>query len=222
MLEKWILKDMGLLHSVQERDAPGGINFYEEEILNFHPLLENETDPEKYIRKFYGENSLKIEESFSRANRFLKENQRSIEKEFDTIFGFSILSQVKFAPSIFNVNPRYIEDRSFQFYYNAPDFHRIIIHEILHFHYHEYLIRNNKEILEKYSFDSFPLWDLSEMTNVIFETIPEIQTIIGSYENGYPEQRAKLPQLFDLYRDANGNLSLFTKKALMNTSLFSP
>jgi hypothetical protein len=63
------------------------------------------------------------------------------------------------------------------------------------------LIRNNKEILEKYSFDSFPLWDLSEMTNVIFETIPEIQAIIGSYENGYPEQRAKLPELFDLYRE---------------------
>jgi hypothetical protein len=201
MLENWIQKDIELFYSVQEWDTSGGINFYEEGILNFHPLLENETDPEKYIRKFYGENSLKIKESFNHANRFLDENQGNIEKEFDKIFNLSILSQVRFAPSIFNVNPRYIEDRSFQFYYDAPDFRRIIIHEILHFHYHEYLIRNNKEILEKYSFDSFPLWDLSEMTNVIFETIPEIQAIIGSYENGYPEQRAKLPELFDLYRE---------------------
>ncbi|MEA3304282.1 MAG: hypothetical protein U9Q15_00705 [Patescibacteria group bacterium] len=101
----------------------------------------------------------------------------------DKLFGFCDLTKVQNYPSIFRINPRYIDYDLVQVYYaDTSDIPRLIIHELLHFHYYWTLKKQDPEMMKKYHFDEDPLWILSEVINVVWENTPEMQNIIQKKE----------------------------------------
>lgn len=90
--------------------------------------------------------------------------------------------------SIFDCNPRYIENKTFQVYYKRPYHLRkeVIAHELTHFAFYDFCREIGIE-------DSRALWELSEIFNVIFLNLPIIQKVIGAEELlFYPDLKDKL------------------------------
>ncbi len=80
--------------------------------------------------------------------------------------------------SIFNCNPRFLEEKTFQIYYKHPEgLVYVCTHEMLHFMFYDYLEKNPKLI------ETLPesmIWNLSEIFNVIILEKPEFVGITGN------------------------------------------
>ncbi|MFH1170730.1 MAG: hypothetical protein V1704_04195 [Candidatus Vogelbacteria bacterium] len=93
--------------------------------------------------------------------------------------------------SIFNCNPRYLENKSFQVYYKRSHDMRkeVIAHELTHFAFYDFCYQLGIK-------DGNNLWELSEIFNVIFLNLPSIQKAIGAEELlFYPDLKNKLEEI---------------------------
>lgn len=80
--------------------------------------------------------------------------------------------------SVFNCNPRFLEEKTFQIYYKHPEGPiYVCAHEMLHFMFYDYL-EKNPELTENFS--ESMTWDLSEMFNVVLLERPEFVGITGN------------------------------------------
>lgn len=70
--------------------------------------------------------------------------------------------------SMFYCNPRFLADNSFQIYYkhNEKELMQTVFHEILHFIFFDYC-KNNVPATKKLDCNSGPLWELSEIVDVL-------------------------------------------------------
>lgn len=88
--------------------------------------------------------------------------------------------------SLFNCNPRFLDEKTFQVYYDHPEgLVYVSAHEMLHFMFYDYLEKNldlSKNISESV------IWDLSEIFNVVVLERPEFVKITG---NPYPRPYEK-------------------------------
>lgn len=97
--------------------------------------------------------------------------------------------------SIFNCNPRYLENKSFQVYYRRSHDMRkeVIAHELTHFAFYDFC--DNLGIKNDNYF-----WELSEIFNVIFLNLPSIQKSIGAEELlFYPNLKDKLEKIKNIW-----------------------
>ena len=102
--------------------------------------------------------------------------------------------------SIFNCNPRFLDEKNFQVYYKHPEgLTYACAHEMLHFMFYDYLEKNPD--LVKNVDESF-VWDLSEIFNVLVLEKPEFVRITG---NSNPRPYTKHKKLLSDFRKAVGN-----------------
>jgi len=101
--------------------------------------------------------------------------------------------------SIFNCNPRFLEDKTFQVYWKHPKrIITVVCHEMLHFIFYNLISRSfSKRITEE------ELWQLSEVMNYFLLKEPQY---IGITKDPYPDL---YPQLRDL---ANRYLPVWKSK----------
>ena len=158
----------------------GGANFGKK-IREDHPSITKE-NYSGYIDNYYQTNEVKIELSRQELKKEIDYKQKLFFNSIKSVFGFdfSNIDSVGYL-SIFDCNPRWPENKTFQIFYKRSLIEKvgIVFHELAHFIFFEYIDKNLPDITSKYSKNSGPLWELSEIFNVILLNLPEFREVIG-------------------------------------------
>ena len=160
-----------------------------------HPMITKENYLE-FIDEYYKTNEREIKLSRQELIKELGLKQEQFYFQIKNIFGFDF-SNVECVGylSIFDCNPRWPENNTFQVFYKRSLENKIgvVFHELAHFVFFKYFDENFGNISSKYSKNDGPLWELSEIFNVILLNMPEFQKIIGREEGMfYPNLKEKL------------------------------
>lgn len=96
--------------------------------------------------------------------------------------------------SIFNCNPRFLKEKTFQVYYKHPEgLLYVCAHEMLHFMFYDYLDKNpelTREVVES------KIWDFSEIFNIIILQTPQFVEITCTPEPySYKEHENRIPKI---------------------------
>lgn len=142
----------------------------------------------EYISRFYEIHNKELLATLRYSQKEWKKIKDDFYTEVNSIFKGYQWPKGKYICylSIFNCNPRFLGDKTFQvFYKNKKDIRRIIVHELLHFMFYEYLTeRFEVKIPERKK------WIISEIFNTIILNQKEFRGIIWpAKEFGYPEHR---------------------------------
>jgi len=192
----------------------GGIDFGEG-IVKIHPqlkstkLLRDVASRKKAIRVYF--------DNYYRIHRMVmlhkiesvRKGWRKQEKEYITItedffgdFRFPKGKYVAYA-SIINCNPRFLESKTFQFFYKKPlaDAIYTIAHELLHFIFFDLIEKKFRKETKHLSEDQ--LWDLSEIFNVVVLKSPRYRHIVNQkFVIPYPDHRRYINQFEKAYKDS--------------------
>ncbi len=192
-----------------------GIDF-SEKIKKDHPEIDG-NNYQQYIDNFYLTNNDLLEKNIQEINDYLNQNQQLFFAELRKIFSLDFLGKEYTGYlSIFNCNPRYIEDQTFQVFYKKDLLGKaeVAFHESLHFAFFDYcgqFIEETKDL----SKNNGPLWELSEIFNVIILNLPQLQAIIRRPEQlFYPGLKEKLVKIQNLWDQNNGDIKNFIKESL--------
>lgn len=168
----------------------GGANFGKK-IRDDHPLITQKNYTE-YIDNFYTSNKAALDIAIKDTEQCFDEVKTSLFLELQKYFGKDYSKETYTCYlSIFNCNPRYLENKSFQVYYKRSHDMRkeVIAHELTHFAFYDFCHRLGIN-------DNENLWELSEIFNVIFLNLPSIQKAIGAEELlFYPNLKNKLEKI---------------------------
>jgi len=163
-----------------------------------HPGI-NQDNYRKYIDDFYFTNEKELSEKLEQINKILVEKQDMFWLAVKNIFGEDLSEKnYKGYLSIFNCNPRWTESGTFQVYYKKDglDMLEVAFHESLHFAFFDFCNAKLPEIAKKYRVNSGPLWELSEIFNVIILNQPEFIEITEREEKlFYPALADKLEKI---------------------------
>jgi len=114
--------------------------------------------------------------------------------------------------SLFNCNPRFLDNKTFQVYYKHPEgLVYVSAHEMLHFMFYDYLEKNpdlTKNVSESV------VWDLSEIFNVVVLERPEFVEIIGnSRPRPYEKHETQITKFRELIKNSE-NIDSFIKASV--------
>jgi len=111
--------------------------------------------------------------------------------------------------SIFNSNPRFLENKTFQMYYRYPyGVKSIVAHEMLHFIFYDYVEKKfTKEIQQ---IPSQKIWILSEVFNNIILSLPEFIRLTEKEPLFYPDHVAITRKLMKIWNMRDG-IDMFLK-----------
>lgn len=186
----------------------GGADFGKK-IKDNHPNITKENYIE-YIDDFYVKNSDELGSVLKDTELCFGEIKDSLFFELEKYFDkdYSKEDYICYL-SIFNCNPRYLENKSFQVYYRRSHDMRkeVIAHEITHFAFYDFC--DNLGIKN----DNY-LWELSEIFNVIFLNFPSIQKAIGAEELlFYPDLKDKSERVKEIWTKEK-SIERFIKSSL--------
>lgn len=203
----------------------GGIDFGKG-IIKTHPQLKpvkslkDITQREKAI-KVYFDNYYKIhKEEISRKLKLVRDawyeqEQKYIAATEDFFSGFRFPKGKYVAClSIINCNPRFLESKTFQFFYKKPvaDAVYAIAHELLHFIFFDFIKKKLKKETKYLSEDQ--LWDLSEIFNVIVLKSPRYRHIINQkFVIPYPDHQRYIHQFEKAYKNSQ-NAEEFIRRGI--------
>lgn len=107
--------------------------------------------------------------------------------------------------SIFNCNPRFLEDKTFQAFFQHPlGICHVAAHEMLHFMFYDYVGRKFPEAVAKAGSEE-KLWEISEIFNSLILSLPQFSKTTGvKKEKGYPAHAKLLPQYQKVWHDSKG------------------
>lgn len=201
------------LHFYRQQEGMGrGMSFWNN-ALRLCPGLEeidDAEDKEAFIKSFvaraYRENRPAMERQLRHAEQLFSAR----EKDFSAALRGILRSEAFFREryraflSIFPFNPRFVKDRSFQFFWRADDDYlvRVIVHELLHFAFFAELRERAPKLFSSLDPDAAPLWDASEIWNVVIQNQPEFLALYGGlpYE-GYPAHQPLIPRARELWAE---------------------
>lgn len=121
--------------------------------------------------------------------------------------------------SIFNCNPRFLENKTFQaFYRHSYGIKLVACHEMLHFIFYDYLEKKFAKEIKKISAEK--IWTLSEVFNNIILATPEFIKLTQKKPLGYPTHLKLIQKLSLLWAKTN-KIEPFLKKVLTRLSSMS-
>ena len=97
--------------------------------------------------------------------------------------------------SIFDCNPRFLKNKTFQIFYKHKRGHiYIIAHELLHFIFYDYIDKKRKD-LKKLSENE--LWKFSEIANDVLLGLPQLKMALGIQKQtrGYPALQKSISKI---------------------------
>lgn len=192
-----------------------GVDFGEK-IKKDHPTITAENHS-KYIDQFYKDNAKILKESLDELNSCLIDNADSFFVELEKTFGINFSqNSYKGYLSIFDCNPRFVENQTFQVFYKKDllDKLEVTLHEIIHFAFFDYCDQFIKETrgLDK---NNGPLWKLSEIFNIIILNEPQYQKILKRPEQlFYPDLKNDLEYIKIVWDKTEKNINIFIKESL--------
>ena len=114
--------------------------------------------------------------------------------------------------SIFNCNPRFLNEKTFQVYYvHSEGLVYVCAHEMLHFMFYDYIEKNSA--LTKNLPESV-IWNLSEILNVVILEKPEFAELTGNfYPKPYQKHETQIKKFRELIKNSE-NIDSFIKKSV--------
>lgn len=115
------------------------------------------------------------------------------------------------AISIFNCNPRFIEDKNFQAYFRHPGgITYICVHEMLHFALYDYVEKSHNKLFENLGKDE--MWKLSEIFNdVILRTLDFVKITTVQRPGIYAQSEEELKKYSKMW-EGSKNIDEFLDK----------
>jgi len=192
-----------------------GVDFGDD-IKRVHPEI-NSGNYQQYIDNFYLTNGSSLKKSCQEINDYLSQSQSLFFAELKNLFGFDFSDKDYLGyVSIFNCNPRYVENQTFQVFYKKDllDKAEVAFHESLHFAFFDYcdqFVEETKD-LDK---NNGPLWELSEVFNVVILNLPQFQAILKRPEQlFYSGLKKNLPKVQSLWAQNKDNMKNFIEQSL--------
>lgn len=179
----------------------GGCDFWQERALAYHPDLlkinsarEHKRFLNKYISEFYKYHSDELKILGNKTADYLNENQNLFFKAVDKIFGHYPWPQKEFIGcfSIFDFCPRFLDWGGFQIflYDNRNKQLFTVFHEILHFIFYDFAIKNLPKVFKNMDTNSGKFWDLAEVFNAVIQNTKNFVKLHGKIKNsGYPNHK---------------------------------
>ncbi|OGF85684.1 hypothetical protein A2Z63_00070 [Candidatus Giovannonibacteria bacterium RIFCSPLOWO2_02_44_8] len=188
------------------------------QIKKNHPDI-NLKNYKKYIDEFYKENGAAIEISTSELSGTINQKSDLYFTAIKKYFGVDYSKEnYKGYISIFDCNPRFVDDKSFQVFYEKSglDKLRVCFHEITHFTFFDYFEKLLPAKYESLDRNSGVLWELSEIINVILLNEPEFRSILQKEEKlFYPSLENKFKEIKTIWINSDKCLdSNFMQKSL--------
>ncbi|MFZ2154301.1 MAG: hypothetical protein WAV16_03670 [Candidatus Moraniibacteriota bacterium] len=207
----------------------GGIDFAKG-IIKTHPKLKKiipssnklSTNDKKiylqeYVNFYYNKNKSPMLQKIDLIKKAWKTKETvyvDTTKDFFDNFDFSKNDYTAYA-SIINCNPRFLESKTFQFFYRKSESDAIhtIAHEILHFIFFDFIKKKMKKEIKDLSEDQ--LWDLSEIFNVVllgsnrYKGVVDKKLVIA-----YPDHQHYIPTFKKAYKNSN-NAKEFIEQGIL-------
>jgi len=192
----------------------GGIDFGKG-IVTLHPqlksarLLKNIVQRKKVIHLYFDNYYRTHKEAINHSIKNLQKAWHKKEKEFvmvtENFFGGFQFPQGKYIAyaSIINCNPRFLDSKTFQFFYKKPlaDAIYTVAHELLHFIFFDFVEKKLKNEIKNLSEDQ--IWNLSEIFNLVVLESPQYQHIVDKrYVIPYPDHKRFLSQFREADKDS--------------------
>ncbi|HQK83670.1 MAG TPA: hypothetical protein PLK24_06965 [Atribacter sp.] len=184
-------------------------------IIKLHPKLKSaksleNTEQKKKIIHLYVYNYYRShKEAISQSIKNLQKAWHKKEKEFVAVTGqffmdyqFPKGKYIAYA-SIVDCNPRFLDSKTFQFFYKKKlaDAIHTIVHELLHFIFFDFVEKKLKSEIKILTEEQ--LWDLSEIFNVVVLGSAQYQNIVDKkYVFPYPHHKPLLSQFRKAYKDS--------------------
>jgi len=203
----------------------GGIDFGEG-IIKKHPRLKsiksfNNAAQRKRVIRIYFDNYYRVHGREMRRkmahvrDAWHTKEQKYVETTEDFFGGFRFPQGEYIAyASIIDCNPRFLESRTFQFFYKKPiaDAIHTIAHELLHFIFFDFVEKKLRKEAKYLSEDQ--LWDLSEIFNVVVLGSPRYRHIINRrFIIPYPDHRRHISRFKKAYANSK-NAEGFIKRGI--------
>lgn len=141
-------------------------------------------------------------ESVQKVWREQEKEYIAITKDFFGGFQFPKGKYIAYA-SIINCNPRFLESKTFQFFYKKPlaDAAYTITHELLHFIFFDFIKKKFKKETKHLSEDQ--LWNLSEIFNVVVLKSSRYRHIVNQkFVIPYPDHQHYIRQFEGVYKNS--------------------
>jgi hypothetical protein len=153
----------------------------------------------KYFDQFYLEHQDEMEQSKKEAEKAWFKKQASFFKTCDKYFENQLWPEGKYEayPSIIECNPRFLENKTFQFYWQYPKgFLNVAVHEMLHFLFFDLA----RKLIPSISPEDQKLWGISEVFNGLIMEEVEFTQITGVQMPGqYPDLVKKQEELREIW-----------------------
>jgi hypothetical protein len=198
----------------------GGVDFGAG-IINVHPRLvvtkstvgdETRKIISDYFDDFYIKFDSDIRKKIKRAEKEWKIKENIFFKACDKYFNNHKWPEGRYEAylSIINCNPRFLENKTFQFYWkNKDNFSSVAVHEMLHFLFYDLVVK----LLPNTDLQSQKIWEISEVFNGLIMTELDFVDITNVKK---PRQ---YPNLVNLQEELQGiwNENKMTDKFILST-----
>jgi len=194
-----------------------GADFGEHGIKRVHPMI-TEQNFESYIDAYYEQNKIELasvrKELQSAVNASSEEYFSDVTKVFGKDYSDTTYTGLL---SIFDCNPRYIDEKRFQVFYKRDLLGKlgVIYHEVLHFTFFEYAKSTCPEIVDTLDTDGGSFWALSEIFNLIILNQPIFQKVLKREEKMfYPMLADYVDPICKIYNENKEDFCRFLSIAL--------
>lgn len=161
----------------------------------------------KYFDQFYLEHQDELEQSKKEAENAWFKKQESFFRACDKYFENHPWPEGKYEayPSIINCNPRFLDNKTFQFYWqHSKGFISVAVHEMLHFLFFDL----TKKLIPNINPEDQKLWTISEVFNGLIMGETEFTQIIDNQMPGqYPDlvrTQEELRETWNKNKEAKG------------------
>jgi len=217
-LRFYLNKELDKVMAEQFLDEQGGGVDFSLGIFRTHPKLKNlKSLPEvnlrrqnisRYFNLYYKNHHQEIEKKINQAKTAWRQREEEYVKITEDFFGgwkFPAGRYIAYA-SIIDCNPRFLESKTFQFFYkkSLDDTIHTIAHELLHFIFFDFVEKNFKNEAKRLSEEQ--LWDLSEIFNIVVLKSSHYRSIIDPRVKitPYPDHQPYLKIFEEIHQNSAG------------------
>lgn len=193
----------------------GGIDFGQG-IVRIHPALRRDSI-DQYFDRYYLEHEQEILDKTKTVEQAWHEKEGEYFSVTENLFGEHRFPEGEYIayPSIINCNPRFLDNKTFQFFYQrtVENIIYIIAHELTHFIFFDFVEKKLGREFAKLSEDS--QWDLSEIFNiVVLRSDPYSNIIQRELVQPYPDHEKYMRKFEQVFKDSSG-IEEFIKKGII-------
>lgn len=187
-------------------------------VWRHHPKLkqytgDNHDEISQYVNQYYHSNSdmlTKIKEDFQdQWNMVEKDFIEAVIKIFKG-FEFPDGDYIGYI-SVFNCNPRFLHNKTFQVYYKSDSNIRTTAHELMHFIFYEYTSQKLPKLVKDLNMNNGLWWDVAEIFNNVILSTNELKSILNiTGDVPYPDHERYIEKATSLLQP-RGEINTFVE-----------